>query len=195
MRRLIAVAGLLGLSWALPVGAQVVVSPPTSVPNFAIDASKVTAGAGTVQGNGVLTRGIYTSVLTQVNFSAAALTADATIATLPARTRLVSILADVTVKFIGGGVTAATMTCGKTAGGAEYLVSFNVFAAAITRGLVDADLGTSINRANAVQGGDLTAAMWTGATTVQCRLTTVTANTNALTQGTVLYSLVTEALP
>jgi hypothetical protein len=85
------------------------------------------------------------------------------------------------------------MTCGKSTGGHEYLTAFDVFTAPITRGLADSDLGPSINRANAVQGGDLPS--WSGATAVQCRLTTRSAPTSALTRGALTLYLVTEAVP
>lgn len=153
----------------------------------------VTAGAGTVNAAAAVQRSVYKSTLTFANFSAAALTADATIATLPAKVRLTGIIADVTTAFTGGAVSAATMVCGKTAGGNEYLVSFDVFTAAILIGDADAELGASITRAGSIQGGDLPS--WTATTAAQCRLTTVTANTDALTAGTIIYYLITEAMP
>lgn len=153
----------------------------------------ITAGAGTVNAAAAVQRSLYKSTLTFANFSAAALTADATIATLPAKVRLTGIIADVTTAFTGGAVTAATMTCGKTAGGNEYIVSFNVFAAAILIGDADAELGASITRAGSIQGGDLPS--WTVTTAVQCRLTTTDANTSALTAGTVVYYLIAETMP
>jgi hypothetical protein len=119
--------------------------------------------------------------------------ADKTIATLPAKTRLVGIYADTTTKYIGGAVTAATLIVGKSVGGNEYVASHDVFTAAVTKGLADADLGTSINRANAIQDGDLPS--FTATTNINVRLTTVTANTNALTQGSTTYYLITERLP
>lgn len=158
----------------------------TSTPN-------VTQGSGTINTGGEVRDLLYKSTLTQANFSAAATTADATVATLPSKTLIIGIWADVTQVFSGGAVATATMTCGKTAGGNEYLVSFDVKSATITRGLVDGDLGTSINRANAVQGGDLPS--FTGTTAVQCRMTTTGANTNALTQGSITYYLRTLTLP
>ena len=85
------------------------------------------------------------------------------------------------------------MQVGKTVGGTEYIIAHDVFTAAVTKGLADADLGTSINRANAVQGGDLPS--WSATTNISVRLTTVTANTNALTAGSTTYYLVTELMP
>lgn len=156
----------------------------------------VTPGSGTglsVIEQGAPTRAVHKVTVTYAALAAAAVTADKTIATLPAKTRLVSIIADTTTKYIGGAVTAATLIVGKSAGGNEYIVSHDVFTAAVTKGLADADLGTSITRAGAIQGGDLPS--WTATTAVTVRLTTTTANTNALTQGSTTYYLVTETMP
>lgn len=164
--------------------------------NVALTVPKVTAGSGTgvtVNETGALIRLTYKVTVTYAALAAAATTADKVIATLPAKTKLVAIYADTTTTYTGGAVTATTLTVGKTTGGIEYLVSHDVFTATITRGLADADLGTSINRANAIQGGDLPS--WTATTDISVRLTTTTANTNALTQGSTTYYLVTEKLP
>jgi hypothetical protein len=40
-------------------------------------------------------------------------------------------------------------------GGQKYILDHDVKTAAVTKGLVEADLGTSINRANAVQGAHI----------------------------------------
>jgi hypothetical protein len=156
----------------------------------------ITSGSGT--GINPLDRGSVRTLVSKVTisrtpFSAAATTADVTIATLPAKTQLHGIWAELTQVFSGGSVSAATMVCGKTAGGNEYLVSFDVKSATLQRGLVDGDLGTSINRANAVQGGDMPS--WSSTTAVRCRLTTTGANTSALTQGSITFYLKTTQLP
>ena len=116
-----------------------------------------------------------------------------TVATLPAKCQLLEIIVDVTTPFKGGGETASTMTVGITAGGNTLVVSFNTFAAAITKGLADADLGTAMTRSTAVQGGYIPS--WAGTTPVSSRLTTTTNNTSSLTQGVVTYYLVTEIFP
>jgi hypothetical protein len=156
----------------------------------------ITGGTGagvTVNETGQVARTVYKVTALHTAFAAAASTADETLATLPPRTQLQRIYIDVTTRFTGGGATAASMTCGKSAGGHEYLTAFDVFTGAITRGLADSDLGPSLNRAGAVQGGDLPS--WSGATAVQCRLTTRSAPTSALTQGALILYLVTEAVP
>lgn len=156
----------------------------------------ITSGSGTgltVNEYGLINKNVHKVTVTYAALAAAATTADKVIATLPAKTKLVGIYSDTTIKYIGGAVTAATLIVGKTTGGNEYIVSHDVFAAAITKGLADADLGTSINRASAIQGGDLPS--WTATTDISVRLTTTTANTNALTQGSTTYYLVTEIMP
>lgn len=164
--------------------------------NTTLSGPAITAGSGsgvTVNNNGILERATYKVTVTFAALAAAGLTADKVIATLPAKTRLVSIIADTTTPYTGGGVTAATLIVGKTTGGNEYIVSHDVLSAAIVKGLADSDLGTSINRANAIQGGDLPS--WTTTTDISVRLTTVTANTDQLTAGSTTYYLVTEKMP
>lgn len=200
---LLLLACFAGAAWAQVIGGGPISGLPDTIPGtktftgtVRLDGSKITAGSGTgvtVNEVGALQRLIYKVTVTYEALSAAGLTADKTIATLPAKMRLVGIVADTTTKYIGGAVTAATLIVGKSAGGNEYIVSHDVFAAAITKGLADADLGTSINRASAIQGGDLPS--WTATTIVSVRLTTVTANTNAITQGQTVFYLVTEQMP
>lgn len=161
--------------------------------NLFLASPAITVGSGTgvtVDDSGSVRRVTYKVTVTYAALAAAATTADKTIATLPAKTRIVAIIADTTIKYIGGAVSAATLIVGKTVGGNEYIVSHDVFTAAVTKGLADADLGTSINRASAIQGGDL--ASWSGTTAISVRLTTTSANTNALTQGSTAYYIITE---
>jgi hypothetical protein len=153
----------------------------------------ITAGTGTgltVNDAGSLTRQTYKVTVTYAGFSAAALTADHTIATLPAKTKIVGFYADTTVPFTGGGVTATALTVGKSAGGTEYIASHDVLSGAVTKGLADADMGTELVAAALIQGGAVV--NWSGTTTVSARITTTTANTNALTAGSVTFYIITE---
>ena len=171
------------------------------VPQFEVDGNgvpystgmSITAGSGTgitVNSTGNIQRQVYKVTITYVALAAAGLTADVVVATLPAKTRLVSIITDTTTPYTGGTVSAATLQVGKTTGGLEYIVAHDVLSGAVTKGLADADLGTSINRANAVQGGDLPS--WTGTTSISARLTTVGGNTNTLAAGSTTYYLTSE---
>lgn len=153
----------------------------------------ITIGSGTgltVNHVGFVNRQVYKVTVDYTALAAAAVTADKTIATLPAKTKVVGIYADTTTKYIGGAVTAASLVVGTTAGGAELIATHDVFAAAIMRGLVDADMGTLMTRAAAIQGGTLPS--WTATNIISVRITTTTANTNALTQGSTTYYIVTE---
>lgn len=159
-------------------------------------APKITPPSGTgitVNDGGEVRQTTASYTFTFAALAAAQLTADTVVCVLPAKTRLLRITADVTQVFSGGAVSAASIVVGKTTGGAEYLASFDCKSSAITRGLVDADLGTSLVRSAAVQGGDLPS--WTTTTNVMMRLTTVTAFTNALNQGSITITLTTERLP
>ena len=156
----------------------------------------ITAGSGTgitVNNVGEVRRLVYSVTATYAAFSAAATTADKTIATLPAKTRLVGIVADCTTAFTGGAVSAASLKIGSSAGGTQFLALSDVFTSAATYGLADADLGTALVRSAAVLGGTLPS--WSSTTTVNARITTTTANTNALTAGSVTVYLVCEVYP
>jgi len=163
---------------------------------FQIVDAQPTAGSGTgftTASAGEVRRVVAKYTLDYRQFAAAATTADATVCTLPAKAKVVSVVADVTTTFLGGAVSAAVLRFGKTTGGEEYLLDFDVFTAAVTKGLADADLGTSLARATAIQGGDLPS--WTGTTALKARLTTTTADTNACTQGVVTFHIVVEVMP
>lgn len=194
------IAGTANQITVTPSAGTVTLSTPqdiatSSSPTFAalfLTAPKITAGSGTgltVNDAGSIRVLNYTVTLTFAGLAAAALTADHVIATLPAKTKLIGIYADTTTKYVGGAVAAALLRVGKTTGGQEYVLDHDVFTAAVTKGLSDADLGTSINRANAVQGGDLPS--WTATTDISVRITTVGANTDQLTQGSTTYYLTT----
>ncbi len=164
-------------------------------------APQVTAGSGTgvtVDDGGQVRRTVYKVTIDRTQFVAAAQTADVTVATLPAKARLVGIVADLTTPFacaVTCTTTTLSITVGKTAGGAEYLVSFDADAAVARFGLLDAELGASLARANAIQGGDLPS--WTATTPVSLRLTSGTGNLGTgaatnLSQGSITLYLTAE---
>lgn len=136
-------------------------------------------------------------------FTAAAVTQDITIATVPKKFKVMFLIADVTQAFVCAATcTTATlsMTAGKTAGGAEYLATFDIDAAAATFGLTSAQGGTVFvtGAAVPVQGGDIPS--WTAGTTVQARLTSGTGNIGTGTAtnfnaGSVTFYLTGLALP
>lgn len=155
----------------------------------------VTAASGTgitVNQTGVIRHVTYKVTLTFAAYSAAAKTADVTIATLPAKTKLIGIIEDVTTGFTGGGETVATFKVGTAAGGTTILLSNSCFTTA-TWGLADADAGTSFTRAAQVQGGYIP--NWSGTQIINSRLTTTTNNTSGLTAGSVTYYIDTLVYP
>ncbi len=136
------------------------------------------------------------------NFIAAGVTADVTLGTLPAKTFLTHALAAVTTPFVCAGTcTTATlsMTCGNAAGGNQYLLSFDVDAAAAQFGDGFAELGTALEPAGATTlNGAL--GSWASTSAVTCRLTSGTGNlgdgmaTN-LNAGSITFYLTTLKLP
>jgi hypothetical protein len=172
--------------------------------NITANDKLITAGSGTgvtVNTGGLLAHQVYKLTVTSAQFIAAAVTADFTVATLPAKTILNAIYVDETVAFACAAVcTSSTLsfTVGSSAGDNGLIVSQDADAAAAVFGDADAELGTDINRASAIQGGFL--GSWTTTTPVTMRLTSGTGNigdgavTN-LSQGTLVFYLVTERLP
>lgn len=124
-------------------------------------------------------------------WSAAALTKDITLATLPAKAVLCGIFADTTQAYAGVAGTIA-LTVGISAGGAELVVSHDVKSGVVTKGLADADLGTSINRANAVQAG-LT--KFSGTQTISARITSGSGNLSGLNAGSTTFYILVRIMP
>jgi hypothetical protein len=163
-------------------------------------ADVITPGSGTavtVDEAGVVAPRIYKVTVTETHWNAAALTQDLTIATLPAKARILGVVADITEQFACTAVcTTATlsMVVGKGAGGAEYLDSFDADAAAAQFGDADAERGASLD---GVVNGEIT---WGSTQAVVARLTSGTGNlgdgadTN-LSGGDVTFYIKTETLP
>jgi hypothetical protein len=119
----------------------------------------------------------YTVTVTSPSLACAATTCDITLAVLPARTQILAAVADVTTPFACTGTcTSGTLsaTVGTSAGGNQVLASFDVDAAAAVFGDADAEMGTGLTRAAAIQGGLF--GSWSAATTVSLRLTSGTGN-------------------
>lgn len=136
-------------------------------------------------------------------FTAAAVTQDITIGIVPKKFKVLWVVADVTTAFTCASVcttSTLSMTVGKTAGGNEYLASFDLDAAIATFGLTSAQGGTAFvtGAAVPVQGGDIPS--WTAATTVQARFTSGTGNIGTGTAtnlgvGSITFYLTGYALP
>jgi len=175
-------------------GAHVPLTPmfPTLC-NFNAKLSNQDMSAGlTVGAIGAVTRTYQTVVIPYTAFQAAALTKDLTTFTVPVRSKIVGIYADTTVAFAGPAGTL-NLRVGSTSGGQELLLDHDVKTAAVTKGLADADLGASITRAAAIQGGTVTS--WGANTDLYTRLTSSSGNLDGLTAGSVtLYVLVERML-
>lgn len=161
-----------------------------------------TAASGTgitVQQNGLLSEGLYTVTILSTAFICAAVTCDVTIGTLPANTRVYSVDADLTTTFACASTcTTGTLSAvlGKGAGGAEYLASFDADAATAWFGDADAEMGTLLTRAAAIQGGTFSAT----SQAIVVRLTSGTGNIGTgaatnLSQGTVKFRIAARVMP
>ncbi|MEK0325357.1 MAG: hypothetical protein QQN63_06595 [Nitrosopumilus sp.] len=157
--------------------------------------AKITVGTGTgltVDKTGDFTRKIYKVTLDYTGLSAAATNAEHTICTLPAKCQFIGIMADTTTKYTGGAVNAATIAVGIAGGNVdEYIEEHDVFAAAVVSGLVNNDVGEKLKSSATVPvlGGIMD---WTTVVPIVVALVTTTADTDALTQGSTTYYIVTE---
>lgn len=131
---------------------------------------------------------LHKAVVTSAAMTAAATTDISIVVATPANSAIRRIKADVVTKFIGGALTAVTLTCGNAAGGNQYLLSGDIFTNAIVLGDTNAEIGLNLIPGNAAFADFGTAAAGTnGALLVTCRFTCTTANCNAATQGTVNF--------
>jgi hypothetical protein len=145
-----------------------------------------TAGSGTGI-SGALTYGnrsvVHTITVDSTALNVADTEANVTLWTLPAKTRITRVIADVTTEFTGGAISAVTLTVGRAAGDDEFLLIGNVFAAPITLGNTQAELGAGV-----LGGGSFASDITWGATqAVVAQFLSTTANLNALTAGSVTF--------
>lgn len=134
----------------------------------------------------------------RVNYTAltgfAATTGDVTLWTLPKGTIVERVIAKINTTFTGGAVSDCDFTIGRSAGGAEYLASFDVDTAAIMAGSVIAEVGTQLKNATLADVA-VTSNAFDATTTVQMRATSVGANLSALTAGQMDVWIIVKALP
>jgi len=151
-----------------------------------------TAGMTNLYG-GLLTRSLFKVQVPNTIWTAAALSQSVILGTLPQNTRIVSVLADTTQAYAGLAGTI-DLKLGMTSGGNNLLLAADVKTAAVQQGLLDADLGTGMARATAVQGGYL---VWGSNPSIYATLTSGTGNlgngsaTN-LSAGSTTFYIVTE---
>lgn len=144
--------------------------------NYFNNAIGGTAGTGTVVARGLVRHNVAAITLGFASVQTGALTNDITLWTLPAKSRVLRVIADVTEVFDGGAISDCDVTVGNTAGGNQYLVSFDVDTAIGTFGDVAAEIGAALTSATVAD------VQW-AASTVQARFTSVGANLSALTTG------------
>ncbi len=107
--------------------------------------------------------------------------------------KILAAYADTTVKYLGGAINAVTLRVGIAAeDAAEIIASHDVFADPVTKGLADADMGTGMTRAAAIQGGYLPS--WTLPKDVYATINTTNGNCNALTQGSTSFYFIIEKI-
>jgi hypothetical protein len=128
-----------------------------------------------------------------------AVTCDITLGTLPVNTRVERVDAAITTQFACTAVcTSSTLSLilGKGAGAAEYLASFDADAATGWFGDADAEMGTLMTRAAAIQGGTFSA----GTQAIVLRLTSGTGNVgngtvSNLSGGVLVVRITTTVMP
>lgn len=158
------------------------------------DDAQITAGSGTgltVDEAGALRSSIYKVTLDYTGLSAAALTATHTIATLPAKTKIVGMIADTTTQYAGTGVTDADIVVGIDSGDLDaFLLTHDVDTATIIVGDEEEDMGALIDDAtsNSMAHAYIN---WAGTTVISVQITTVGANTDQLTAGITTYYIET----
>ena len=155
---------------------------------------KITAGSGTgitVNSLGHLNRQTYKVTTTYAAYADTDTKKGLVIATLPAKMKIVGFYSETTAAYTGGAVSATMLRVGVTAeDAAEIIADHDVKTAVVTKGLTDADMGTSMTRAAQIQGGYLPS--WTGTTAIYATINTTDANTNVLTTGSTTFYIVTE---
>lgn len=158
--------------------ADATITVPNETGPMALFGTKLTSGSGTgvtVADSAILRTQLYKVTVDFTQFDAAAVTHDLTIATMPAKTVIHTVIADVTTAFVCASVcTTATLSSelGVTAGANEFLESFDIDAAIATFGDADAEVGSDLDIAGDRNGGHIN---WAG-TTIVMRGTSGTGN-------------------
>ncbi len=110
-------------------------------------------------------------------------TTNFTIWTLPAKTRVLRVIADVTAAFTGEPISAVTMKVGSSSGGTQYLLEGDIWTNPIVLGNTQTELGTGVVGGSSF-GTDIA---WSGTTVVQIQLECVTGTFAALDTGSVTF--------
>ena len=174
---LLALALFAGASW-LEAQSSVITNPNVTGVSAGVTLQKVTVP--------------YTAFVT------AGVTSDVAVMTLPPKTQIWSVMADLTTTYACASVCTTgtlSMMLGTSAGGSQVLAAALDMDAAVAQfGDADAELGSGMTRAAAIQGGLF--GSWTAATTLTMRLTSGTGNIGTgsatnLSQGSVTFYVLT----
>lgn len=155
--------------------------------------------APTATGVTVMSSGSVTHMChkVRVGFNAvtgfAALTGDVTLWTAPAGAVIERVFARVNTLWAGASITDVDITVGNSAGGNQYLLSFDIDTAALLVGDVVAEIGAGL--VDATRADTAVTANAFVATTVQCRFTSVGANLSAMTAGELDVWILYKQLP
>lgn len=165
----------------------------STLTDFSNTGSLGTAGSGTgfsLVKQGVLRLWVDKITVARTALTAAATTQDVTVWTVPAKTRMINLIVDGTAAFDDGAgpISALTITCGKTAGGNEYLLSGSLFTVN-TLGDATGEVGASLTS----YFGDIPS--WSGTTAVTCRFTSTGGNLSTLTTGSATFYLEMSTYP
>lgn len=174
-----------------------------SYTTFGVDGTQATlVGHGELvqqRNSYTITPATATTANCSAGFFAASVTADCTIYTLAAGQKIISFNADVTTAFTCSGTCVGTkvVQCGISAGTAEVLAAARDITVLARYGLADADMGSGLTRAAAIQGGYLPS--WTATQIISCRFTSGTGNWGSgaatfVNAGVIKFILVTEQI-
>lgn len=188
------VAGVLSTGAQTIAGAKSFTSIITTTPTAL---STPASGTGITLGyNGDHRRGWFKITVGFAAWTAAAATQDIILAVIPAKCRILSVISDTTAALTLGAATL-NLKVGITGTLAGFIASHDVKTAAVTKGLADADLGTLLTRATAIQGGSLSS--WTTTTNLTCSLTSGSTNlgtgtVTSLTTGSTTFYVAAEMM-
>jgi hypothetical protein len=164
----------------------------TSNGEYSLAALDGTAGSGTgitVNATSVNRSFVHKITVAETALTAAATTQDITLWTLPAKTRLLRIVAETTTGFTGGTIVDMAITVGATAGTNGYLLSGSTFAASVL-GDAAAELGANLLPATVA---DIPSMSATSIVTV--RYTATGDNVVNATAGSTTFYIIGEVLP
>ncbi len=132
---------------------------------------------------GLMSDACNTVVLTYTDFSAAATSKTIHVFAIPPRTKIVSIVADVTIPFTGSASTVTLQFGDSITTANNLLLAFDAKSGTITKGLATADLGASFQPTP--QCPDGYCASWGGGVDITASCVSGSGNTSTISAGSV----------